>query len=100
MFASPQVTYFSLVLLTKDFNPEKYGTLCSLLAKLYSRTGNPAAMLENYLSVVTKGMCNGEENGTFVMKNFDNQQAYVAASIKGKPSARWDRKLIMILHFV
>ncbi len=45
--------------------------------------GNPAAMLESYLSVVTKGTCNGEENGTFAAKDYDVRQAYAAGSIKG-----------------
>ena len=45
--------------------------------------GNPAAMLESYLSVVTKGTCNGEENGMFSTKDYDIRQAYAAGSIKG-----------------
>ena len=40
-------------------------------------------MLESYLSVVTKGTCNGEENGMFSTKDYDIRQAYAAGSIKG-----------------
>ena len=78
-----QVTHFSLVLSTKDFHPEKYKALCRLLSKLYKKTGSPAALLESYLSVATKGVCNGEENGAFVVKEFENKAAYAGSSIKG-----------------
>ena len=47
-------------------------------------SGNPAAMLESYLSVVTKGSCNGEENGMFSTKDYDIRQAFAAGSIKGR----------------
>ncbi|XP_064601907.1 DENN domain-containing protein 10-like [Liolophura sinensis] len=72
----PKVTDFSLVLTAKDFNPEKYEALCKIFTKQYRKTGNPANMLESYLSVITKGTCNGEENGTFTLANFDHRQAY------------------------
>ncbi len=72
------------MLVAKDFNPEKYETLSHILAKSYNKTGNPAQMLESYLAVVTRGQCNGDENGAFSVKDYDIRQAYVAASIKGK----------------
>ncbi len=75
---------FSLVLITKDFNPEKYQTLCSILCQVYQTTGNPAKLLEQYLSVVTKGSCQGEDNGTFIVQEFDQKRAYAGGSIKGE----------------
>ncbi|XP_072033845.1 DENN domain-containing protein 10-like [Amphiura filiformis] len=78
----PKVQRFSLVLITKDFNPEKYQTLCSILCQVYQTTGNPAKLLEQYLSVVTKGSCQSEENGTFVVQEFDQKRAYAGGSIK------------------
>ena len=73
----------SLVLTTKDFNPEKYFSLAKILSRLYMRTGSAAKMLESYLSVMTKGVCNGEENGQFALRDFDNRQAYIVTSVKG-----------------
>ena len=72
------------MLTAKDFNPEKYLAFAKLLSKLYKRTSSPASMLESYLSVVTKGVCNGEENGQFAWRDFDNRLAFVASPVKGK----------------
>ncbi|KAK2148735.1 hypothetical protein LSH36_486g06053 [Paralvinella palmiformis] len=80
--ALPKVTHVSLVLLTRDFNPEKYECLASILTKLYTKTGNPASMLESYLSVITKGKCNSEDNGMFVVTEYDRRQAFTAACIR------------------
>ncbi|XP_013378729.1 protein FAM45A [Lingula anatina] len=77
-----KVTHFSLVLVSKDFNPEKYQALCNIMCQLYKNTGNPASMLESYLAVVTKGACNGEENGKFTVSDFDARQAYIQGSLK------------------
>lgn len=70
------------MLTARDFNPEKYGELCGIMARHYMNTGNPSSMLESYLSVVTKGSCSGEENGSFVVKDYDNRQAYATGSIR------------------
>jgi hypothetical protein len=69
---------------SKDFNPEKYECLASILTKLYQRTGSPAAMLDSYLSVITKGSCNSDENGMFVTREYETRHAYAAAPVKGK----------------
>ncbi|CAH1784641.1 unnamed protein product [Owenia fusiformis] len=78
----PKIHSFSLVLTTKDYNPEKYETLSRILCKQFARNGNPAHLLECYLSVVTRGLCNNEENGTFIVKEFDARQAYANVEIK------------------
>lgn len=41
-------------------------------------------MMESYIAVLTKGICQSEENGSFLSKDFDAQKAYLAGSIKGK----------------
>ena len=83
MFLFSQVVRFSLVLVTKDFNPEKYETLSGILCQIYQATGNPAKLLEQYLSVLTKGSCQSEDNGTFLVQEFDEKRAYAGGSIKG-----------------
>lgn len=79
-----QVSHCALVLLTKDFHPEKYRTLCQILLKILCKTGSPASMLESYLSVATKGTCNGEENGKFFVKDYDARQALATVHLKGQ----------------
>ncbi|XP_070541116.1 DENN domain-containing protein 10-like [Ptychodera flava] len=77
-----KVKHFSLVLLSRDYNPEKYETLCQILSKAYKESGNPATLLESYLAVLTKGSCPSEDNGTFAVKEYDVRKAYVASPIK------------------
>ena len=39
-------------------------------------------MLEHYLSVITKGTCNNEENGKFSVIDFDSRQAFANSQVK------------------
>lgn len=41
-------------------------------------------MMESYIAVLTKGICQSEENGSFFSRDFDSRKAYLAGSIKGK----------------
>ncbi|XP_052101508.1 DENN domain-containing protein 10-like [Mytilus californianus] len=77
-----RVTHFSLVLVTKDFNPEKYEVLCKILCMKYRKTGNPASMLELYLHVLTRGSCATDENGRFSVRDFDVKRAFINSKIK------------------
>ena len=81
-----QVTDVVLVLISRDFNPEKYETLCQIFLRQYRQTGNPTAVLEGYLSVVTRGTCANDENGKFSSGDYDNKQAYAKVCLKGKVS--------------
>ena len=72
------------MLLTNDFQPEKYEQLCRILAAYYIKSGNPATMLESYLSVVTRGTCNSDENGSYNAKAFDQRQAYAGGPMRCK----------------
>uniref|UniRef100_A0A1B6LK26 UDENN domain-containing protein n=1 Tax=Graphocephala atropunctata TaxID=36148 RepID=A0A1B6LK26_9HEMI len=67
----PGVKQFALVVWSKDFNPEKYETFCRILSKTYCKTGNPAMLLKLFLSVITRGACTTEENGTYFTKDFE-----------------------------
>jgi len=67
----PLVQKFAVVLLTKDFNPEKYGNLCAVMAKTYCMTGNPAKVLQVYLRVLS-----GNENGSLQIKDLDVKSNY------------------------
>uniref|UniRef100_A0A8C5RUD0 UDENN domain-containing protein n=1 Tax=Laticauda laticaudata TaxID=8630 RepID=A0A8C5RUD0_LATLA len=77
-----RVTHFSIVLTTKDFNPEKYAAFSRILCRIYLKYGTPVKMMESYISVLTKGICQSEENGSFLSKDFDIRKAYLAGSVK------------------
>ncbi|KAK8773572.1 hypothetical protein V5799_011892, partial [Amblyomma americanum] len=77
-----RVKLFVLVLHTKDFSPEKYETLSRILSKVYCKTGDPTALLRLFLSVSVKGSCTTEENGTFLLSNFDRRRSMTHVPIK------------------
>lgn len=62
---------FALVVWSRDLNPDKYETLCRMLSKTYCKTGSPVSMLQLCLSVMTRGSCVTEENGTFLVRDFE-----------------------------
>ncbi|XP_028324488.1 DENN domain-containing protein 10 isoform X1 [Gouania willdenowi] len=77
-----KVTHFSIVVTAKDFNPEKYAALGRILCRMYIKHGSPVKMMEAYITVLTKGVCQSDENGSFVIKDYDVRKAYLAGSIK------------------
>uniref|UniRef100_A0A3B4A2V4 UDENN domain-containing protein n=1 Tax=Periophthalmus magnuspinnatus TaxID=409849 RepID=A0A3B4A2V4_9GOBI len=82
--ALKKVTHFSIVVTAKDFNPEKYAALSRILCRTYVKYGSPVKMLEAYITVFTKGVCQSDENGSFLIKDYDVRKAYLAGSVKGK----------------
>lgn len=41
-------------------------------------------MMEAYITVLTKGVCQNDENGSFLIKDYDVRKAYLAGSVKGQ----------------
>ncbi|KAJ3610941.1 hypothetical protein NHX12_023031 [Muraenolepis orangiensis] len=80
--ALKKVTHFSIVVTTKDFNPEKYAAFSRVLCRMYIKHGSPVKMMESYIAVLTKGICQSDENGSFLIKNYDVRKAYLAGSVK------------------
>ena len=79
---------FSVAIVTKDFQPEKYESFTKILSECYSLTGSPASLLESYLAVATRGKCKSHDNGIFVSTEFDPRHAFVAASVKGESDVK------------
>lgn len=77
-----KVRFVSLILITKDFQPEKYKSLCEVLLISYLKSGDPTAILKLYLSVITKGTCTGTNNGIFSVSDFSQRQAYTKADLR------------------
>uniref|UniRef100_H2YTG0 UDENN domain-containing protein n=1 Tax=Ciona savignyi TaxID=51511 RepID=H2YTG0_CIOSA len=80
--ALKSVTFFSIILVGNDFNPEKYAVLTRILSKYYEESANPVRILEQYLMVVTKGVCQSNSNGVFKVNSFSSQKAFTTASLK------------------
>lgn len=51
---------------------------------MYLKHGSPVKMMEAYVTVLTKGLCQTDENGSFIIKDYDIRKAYLAGSIKGE----------------
>uniref|UniRef100_A0A3Q3W3S8 UDENN domain-containing protein n=1 Tax=Mola mola TaxID=94237 RepID=A0A3Q3W3S8_MOLML len=77
-----KVTHFSIVITAKDFNPEKYAALNRILCRMYIKHGSPVRMMEAYVTVLTKGICHSDENGSFLIKDYDIRKTYLAGSVK------------------
>ncbi|XP_058237019.1 DENN domain-containing protein 10 isoform X1 [Hemibagrus wyckioides] len=80
--ALSKVTHFSIVITAKDFNPEKYAAFSRVLCRMYMKHGSPVKMMEGYIAVLTKGICQSDENGSFLIKDYDVRKAYLAGSVK------------------
>ncbi|XP_056616143.1 DENN domain-containing protein 10 [Triplophysa dalaica] len=80
--ALKKVTHFSVVVTAKDFNPEKYAAFGRVLCRMYMKHGSPVKMMEGYVAVLTKGTCQSDENGSFLIKDYDVRKAYLAGSLK------------------
>ncbi|XP_076831307.1 DENN domain-containing protein 10 [Brachyhypopomus gauderio] len=77
-----KVTHFSVVITAKDFNPEKYAAFSRVLCRMYIKHGSPVKIMEGYISVLTKGVCQSDENGSFLIRDYDVRKAYLAGSMK------------------
>lgn len=61
-----------------------------LLSRMYIKHGNPVKMMEAYIAVLTKGICQSDENGSFLIKDYDVRKAYLAGSVKGETWFHFD----------
>jgi len=73
---------FSVVILGKSFNPERYSRLTELLAKRYAISGQPPRVLEAYLGAYSKDEFNFGSSGKYNAAEFDDRKSLVKCSLK------------------
>ena len=80
----PKVTDFSVVILSKDFNPEKYRHMASIFGSTYLSQGTLVSILTHYLSVYTREEISSPPSNcdSFTVKNYSIKKAYVACCFK------------------
>lgn len=64
---------------------------------MYTKHGSPVKMMEAYVTVLTKGICQSDENGSFLIKDYDVRKAYLAGSVKGKTSQSVRRNTVILV---
>ena len=74
---NPKVESFSIVLLSANFNPEKFALLLQLMCAQYRATASPTAILEGYLKAFTTGQyaCDA---GSWKNAQFSDQRALIS----------------------
>ena len=79
-----EVNQFSVVVVSKDFNPEKYETLSKIFVKIYSKTGEIQRLLSYYLSVLITGSFSVSEDlqNNCQKFNFDDYESMEAIHSK------------------
>lgn len=73
----PRVKVFSICLVCKEFNPEKYAAFSKLLANVYEKTGTPLNVLQGFLKVLTTGSV-----GEYNPDDYPARDAFLATSLK------------------
>lgn len=63
---------------------KQYQHKSCFFSRTYVKHGSPVKMMEAYVTVLTKGLCQSDENGSFLSKDYDIRKAYLAGSIKGE----------------
>eukprot|EP00794_Sanderia_malayensis_P005220 gene5220-5876_t len=79
----PWVTDASIVVTSKEFNPELYRAIGSFLLKLYIESGTPVSILEAYLSILTKGFVEDKNDGSILtISDYDQKAAKMKVCLK------------------
>ncbi|XP_019849424.1 PREDICTED: protein FAM45A-like [Amphimedon queenslandica] len=79
-----KVSSFCVVILTKDFNPEKYNHLAEIFSQDYLSSGDPVSIVTHFLSVYTRGEVTDPPPSCkeYHEKNYDIRRAYVARPLR------------------
>jgi len=70
------------VILAEDFNPELYQNLAECSTKDYLKGHSTTKVLQNFLSMYTKGYCLKDDDKKLVHTDFDKRKAYMETCIK------------------
>mmetsp|Transcript_15860 Transcript_15860/g.61967 ORF Transcript_15860/g.61967 Transcript_15860/m.61967 type:complete len:363 (+) Transcript_15860:105-1193(+) len=72
-----KVKAFSICLVCKEYNPERYAALSRLFGNVYEKTQTPLTVLQGFLKVLTTGGV-----GEYDPDDYPAKDAYLATSIK------------------
>lgn len=75
--ALAKVKAFSVCLVCKEYNPERYAALSKLLGNVYEKTQTPLTVLQGFLKVLTTGGV-----GEYDPDDYPAKDAFLATSIK------------------
>eukprot|EP00697_Spironema_sp_BW2_P005859 gnl/Spiro4/18170_TR9702_c0_g2_i1.p1 gnl/Spiro4/18170_TR9702_c0_g2~~gnl/Spiro4/18170_TR9702_c0_g2_i1.p1 ORF type:complete len:346 (+),score=28.31 gnl/Spiro4/18170_TR9702_c0_g2_i1:28-1065(+) len=78
--SSCSTTAFSVCLVSKNYDPEKYEALLAILARQYLQNGSPLKILEIYLRLATNGSISGEVS--FSLADWDPRRPLLAGDLR------------------
>ncbi|XP_065071950.1 DENN domain-containing protein 10-like isoform X1 [Rhopilema esculentum] len=79
----PMVTAISLVIISKNFNPELCNAVGTVFLKSYLKSGTPTSTLTGFLTLYTKGFVEDDSTGAIVTsKDFDPRNALLKICLK------------------
>ena len=80
---TPSINSFTIVLLCKNFNPEKYEALLDILCRNYQQNGDPVALLEIFIKVFTTSKYAPSPSISWANSSFNDSLALIGSfSIK------------------
>lgn len=60
----------AIIFIAKDFNPNKYETLCQVFLQHYLKSGDRVALVKLYVNIFVTSSCSLQENGSVITHNF------------------------------
>ena len=76
---TPSINSFTIVLLCKNFNPEKYEALLDIFCQNYQQNGDPVGLLEIFIKVFTTSKYTASPNITWANSLFNDSLAMIGS---------------------
>lgn len=76
-----EVVSFAIVILGKDFGPEKYREMAVIFSNLYAKEGKGASLLASFLGLSVRGTTAGSGTAAFSLDSYPIRKAYLNTSV-------------------